>query len=223
MKPHEPDILASLTTQGFAFIPGFHPEENTLSASERVGVAARLPGLAEIQKLLPRDKETSPPNIYSGNFGCDEFPLHTDLAHWFVPPRYFLLRCINGAPGVSTRLLDGSSILRTFGEPTLRRTLVKPRRAINGARPVLPLLEGSAARGYKLRWDNLFIVPATPHSAKVYGEICVYLSAVKPIDLQLRGSADTLVVDNWRMLHGRSAITPENQNRHIERVYLKSI
>jgi Taurine catabolism dioxygenase TauD, TfdA family. len=36
-------------------------------------------------------------NQYSGNYGLAEFPLHSDLAHWAVPPRYFMLRCVAGA------------------------------------------------------------------------------------------------------------------------------
>jgi hypothetical protein len=34
---------------------------------------------------------------------------------------------------------------------------------------------------------------------------------------------DTLIVDNWRCLHGRSDVPDEAMDRHLERVYLSEI
>lgn len=50
-------------------------------------------------------------NTYSGNFGLEVFPFHTDLAHWYIPPRYIFLRCVNPAEYVATKLIDRQSIL----------------------------------------------------------------------------------------------------------------
>jgi alpha-ketoglutarate-dependent taurine dioxygenase len=36
----------------------------------------------------------------------------------------------------------------------------------------------------------------------------------------LENTSDTLLIDNWRMLHGRSAIPDGGDGRIIERVYL---
>ncbi|MCK1658534.1 TauD/TfdA family dioxygenase [Bradyrhizobium sp. 151] len=39
----------------------------------------------------------------------------------------------------------------------------------------------------------------------------------------LTSPGDTLVIDNWRMLHGRSAVAELCSDRIIERTYLRSL
>jgi len=40
------------------------------------------------------------------------------------------------------------------------------------------------------------------------------------IRVTLTSPGDTLVIDNWRMLHGRSAVPRDGLQRHVERAYL---
>ena len=42
--------------------------------------------IPSVQSLRPRDATRVKQNQYSGNYGLTGFPLHTDLAHWIVPP-----------------------------------------------------------------------------------------------------------------------------------------
>src|SRR5436190_12177740 len=126
---------------GFAVIPDHAVGQPSRQAMARFGRILTLPGLAEVQVLEPREKARATPNTYSGNFGCGEFPLHTDLAHWSVPPRYLLLRCVVGADGVATRLLDGNDVIARVGRAALRRALVQPRRPLAGCRALLRLLD----------------------------------------------------------------------------------
>lgn len=53
-------------------------------------------------RLVAKDLGCSGPNTYSGLFGLEEFPLHTDLAHWHSPPRYILLRVLTSKPWTSS-------------------------------------------------------------------------------------------------------------------------
>jgi len=81
--------VEEIATSGFALIRNFAPGCGTLNAAQRLGEIDCVDGLEPVQTLVPRTLEESPPNTYSGNFGTSEFPLHTDLAHWATPPRYF--------------------------------------------------------------------------------------------------------------------------------------
>jgi alpha-ketoglutarate-dependent taurine dioxygenase len=208
---------------GFAFVGGF---ERALSAQEvaaKLGDIFTLPGAAESQVLLPRAKEQSTPNTYSGNYGRGEFPLHTDLAHWVVPPRYLLLRCVVGAEGVATRLLDGNGMVASIGASALRRAIVQPRRPLAGNRALLRLLDSRGGTREFLRWDQLFLVPATPAGAVTFGQMLVCLARVESTHVTLAKAGDTLLIDNWRMLHGRSLVGPEHSDRRIDRVYLDKL
>ena len=37
------------------------------------------------------------------------------------------------------------------------------------------------------------------------------------------GEGDTVIIDNWRMLHGRPAVPEGRRDRHLQRVYLRSL
>lgn len=213
-------IRSVLDLQGFAFIPSHVPDQEPLQAFGHLGVIVSVGTQNDTQSLRPRRLEEAPRNIYSGNYGLSEFPLHTDLAHWYVPPRYLALRCIVGASNVETRLLDGRLIERKIGRSRLRRTLVQPRRPLNGRLPLLRILDEPQNLGMLIRWDSLFIKPASDDSADTFNTIQVVLSEAPAIRVALTSPGDTLVIDNWRMLHGRSEVPRDGLQRHIERAYL---
>jgi L-asparagine oxygenase len=78
-----------------------------------------------VHQLTPKRVEDAPANTYSGNYGLGPFPVHTDLAHWYVPPRYFLLRCVVGSDDVPTVLVDGARLIAKLGVSTLSRALMR--------------------------------------------------------------------------------------------------
>lgn len=45
----------------------------------------------------------------------------------------------------------------------------------------------------------------------------------KLVTLSLLNPGDTLIVDNWRFLHGRSSVQADDAGRCIERVYLSEL
>lgn len=131
----------SLRLNGFAVLRRFAVDLASINASGRLGDIDVIEGLAPVQTLVPHDSDEAQPNTYSGNFGRSDFPLHTDLAHWVRPPRYFALRCICGAPNITTYLLDGQLLIDTFGSDVLRMALVQPRRPMRNRKQLLRLLE----------------------------------------------------------------------------------
>src|SRR5919202_3198094 len=155
------NITDAVNDQGFVFIRRYLPKEPSLSAMSRLGTLVQVQGLAEIQELKPRLQADASPNIYSGNYGYGRFPLHTDLAHWCIPPRYLVLRCVTGTEDVATHLLDGNEVIAAIGETQLWRALVQPRRPVGSNRPLLRLYDQRDQDTPFLRWDKLFISPAT--------------------------------------------------------------
>ena len=212
-----------LRQHGFLVISTYLPETTGLPAFSHIGAVLELPGLAEVQVLTPRHENATPPNTYSGNFGFNAFPLHSDLAHWFLPPRYLALRCVVGTQEVATRLIDSRVLIASVGENDLRRALVRPRRPFKRNRPLLRLLSRSESGATLFRWDSLFLVPETDASAKICETVAEYLDSSELIEVLLGQPGDTLIVDNWRMLHGRSPVSLVNEERQIERAYFGAI
>ena len=217
------DVTRKLAVDGYAVINGYLPEIASITAFSSLGEIVRLPGVDEVQVLVPRHTEDAPPNTYSGNFGIQEFPLHTDLAHWFLPPRYFALRCVVGSRNVSTNLVDVKDLMRIVGRINLLRALVRPRRPLQHTRPLLRLLRRREDGSNLFRWDSLFIVPATNESETICDSVVVSLASIEQKEICLENPGDTLILDNWRMLHGRSQVSEGDALRRVERAYFGAI
>lgn len=210
-----------VSEHGYALIAQYKPGLETVEALSLLGSILTLEGFSSVQELRPHAKSSAPPNTYSGNFGTGKFPMHTDLAHWAVPPRYLALRCIRGASEVATGVFDGNLMIEDIGSTSLRRTLVQPRRPLSNGKQLLRLLdyvEGSDAG--VLRWDSIFLHPATADSEKTHSLVATYIKSVAAKDVVLLTPGDTLIVDNWRMIHRRSPVPAGAADRHIDRVYL---
>ena len=223
-------ITRQLDQNGYILLPEWRREENTISIARMIGTVVRLrsvfpqSNLPTVQILEPKSKIDSLSSRYSGTYGLAEFPFHTDLAHWFRPPRYFLLRCCKGSKAVATRLLTLSAIGSMLGIYTLQRALVRPRRSgSNGSLCLLPLLFFDN-NTYGIRWDSLFLVPMNKLADQVADIISTITNdATKFASLTLVNCGDTLIIDNWRCLHSRGKVSMIDLNRRIERVYLSDI
>ena len=118
-------VFQSVQKDGYAILNGFARRSLTESLLGLIGDPVALGSEGPIHQLRPKRVEDSPPNTYSGNYGLGEFPLHTDLAHWFLPPRYFLLRCVVGFGSVPTLLVDGFPLVEQVGATNLTRALMQ--------------------------------------------------------------------------------------------------
>lgn len=211
-------IKREVSRDGFAFISDFFPNEQTADVANLVGRPMVPWESGLVQELTPRASST--PNTYSGIYGLGCFPFHTDLAHWLLPPRYLLLRCISGYVDVPTILIDGQCLMEAVTPDVLARAIYKPRRPRRGALPLLRLCE-PADDGFRLRWDEVFLKPASKIGEVADQRVRAWLDRSAHKSITLERSGDTLLIDNWRMLHGRSAILPGREDRQIERVYLE--
>lgn len=214
------ELQRALETAGYIFLEQFGGATTTGDAALRLGVPEKLGAGPAVHRLSPTAREEAPPNTYSGAYGLSCFPLHTDLAHWQVPPRYLALRCVRGFEEVPTLVLDGRRVVNQLGADRLGRALVQPRRVLLGRRSLLPLYDRSISL---LRWDERYIVPAIPAAAEAMDAFRAILTGAVPVRVPLCRQGDTLVLDNWRVLHGRAAVPLEALHREIDRVYLRSL
>lgn len=205
---------------GYAVLRECCPEMDTLTLAMALGVPIEPWVGGTVQELVPR--ETATPNTYSGIYGLGQFPFHTDLAHWRVPPRYLLLRCVAGYADIPTLLLDGEALFDAVTLDILTRAVFKPRRPVNGSLMLLRLCEPKA-EGICFRWDEVFLRSASPVGDLASSLILENIRRTEPLQIALVGAGDTLLIDNWRMLHARSPIPLEREDRKIQRIYLESL
>lgn len=202
---------------GYIFIEDFETGKSLREAANALGVSHN----EHDTELKPATREAK--NSYSGLYGLGAFPLHTDCAHWLEPPRYILLRCVVGSPDVSTVLVDSRPITEDIGPRALRKILVRPRRPHNGYRRLMSLLDIMQCGMPRIRWDEVFIEPASQSAREGFEHLRDTIKRSPKIAIALKNPGDTLIIDNWRILHGRSEIVDGSQNRTIRRAYLKEI
>lgn len=213
-------LKEDVARNGYAFVRDYCPGVDALAVANALGQPIEPWEGGTVQDLVPRS--TATPNTYSGSYGLGCFPFHTDLAHWRIPPRYLLLRCVTGYADVPTLLLDGKSIFDAVTLDILTRAIFKPRRPRQGTLALLRLCE-STSDGYCFRWDELFLKPASKIGDLASQRIKDQLDKCEPLKIALARVGDTLLIDNWRMLHARSPIPAEREDRKIQRIYLESL
>ncbi|TWO83630.1 hypothetical protein AYI75_13985 [Shewanella algae] len=194
------------------------PNESMLEVAQRIGNIFKVPTMPLIQTLTPRLKENELDNTYSGNFGVNEFPFHTDLAHWYVPPRYLFLRSVVPVADVETKLIDSKEICDGIDACILNRAHFRPRKKLDRTANLIKVKQDGM-----FRWDSVFIEPANSIAKDLRQEIQVSLNNAKYMSLYLAEKGDCLLIDNWRMLHGRSVVSTKSMDRIIERVYFEEV
>lgn len=214
-------LAETMHENGYVFMAQYDPETAGHEVADAIGV--RIPGqLGRLHVITPSPADTAIPNTYSGRYGYDGFPLHTDLAQHREPPKFLMLRCVRGHSEVQTTLMDGYEIVASVGSSVLSRTLVQPRRPINGKRALLAIWDRHAGRG-RVRWDEEYLRAASSGGAEGMARMRKEIQHAVAIPIALHRRGDTLLIDNWRMLHGRSDVPTACRNRVIERVYLETV
>lgn len=207
---------------GYVLLPSYEPFETGELIAGSLGQPLCLEAGSAVHNLTPVATENSTPNTYSGIYGLGRFPFHTDFAHWRYPPRYLMLRCVVGFEEVPTLLVDGHQLVQRVGGSALSRALVRPRRPVRGKLPLLRLYQRTACHSL-LRWDEMFLRPASPIGEAGIQALQAAIALENPISVALARRGDTLILDNWRMLHSRSAIPHGCEDRLLERAYLEAL
>ncbi len=209
-----------LVAQGYAVLPRLAVDVGLEAFATYLGEPIAAWNGPIVHELAPR--AAAAPNTYSGIFGYGRFPFHTDLAHWGVPPRYVVLRCVRGYADVPTQLIDGAAIVSEVGAVEMRRALMTPRRPRSGRIEVLRLSQREGSEEL-LRWDEVFLKPASRVGQRVFERVRLFVEDAQPAPITLADRGDVAIIDNWRMLHARPAITDDRRDRRLERVYLKGL
>lgn len=213
-------ITDQIRKSGYVFLSNYRPNASIVDIAKDFGKPFVPWEDGLVQTLVPRSEAA--PNSYSGIFGLNHFPFHTDLAHWRTPPRYLLLRCVKGYADIPTMLVDGNDLIDAISLDLLARAIFKPRRPRDGSVSLLRLCE-PIEDNFRFRWDEIFLKPASKIGEVANLRIREWLPACNPTSLSLVELHDMLLIDNWRMLHARSRIPPGRESRMIERIYLEEL
>ena len=167
--------------------------------------------------ITPQRQSEAHPGSLSARYGLNSLPFHIELSHRLRPCRFLLLGCIEpGSQGSVTKLIDwqglgfspdehvlleSAPVLVRSGRYSFYSTILSPNRTFIRYDP--GCLEAVEERG---------------HSA--LDLVRRRLGQSSPESHEWR-RGDILVIDNWRVLHGRNPSTP-NSGRHLTRILINA-
>jgi Taurine catabolism dioxygenase TauD, TfdA family len=154
------------------------------------------------ETITPCIRANAHPRSQSARHGLNAIPLHVELSHRPVPCRYVVLGCINSGKSTSaTTTLDWRTLQFTSDEIALLKGA--PLLVRNGRKSFYSTAIPSDERF--LRFDCECLEAVDARGLAALDTIKARLSSVLPAAHQLQ-RGDVLVIDNWRMLHGREAV-----------------
>jgi hypothetical protein len=216
----QPAIHAALARRGWVCYAGASARAEAVldeirALGDLLGTRAvgRARSLEEI--VRPQSSHEAHPRSLSAQYGLDSLPFHVELSHRKRPCRYLLLGCIDpGSPSAETRLLNWRTLGFSPDEYQLLETA-----------PVLVRTGRRSFYSTVLPSDHTFLRydPGCLEGLDERGR-----SALKLLERRLSlGSPEThqwsrgdiLIIDNWRVLHGRGASEP-GSNRSLARILI---
>lgn len=181
--------------------------DRLMTFARRVGTP--LPGRNGrlIEPITPQDEQSAEARSLSAIHGLGEMPLHMDSAHRLKPARLLLIGCV--APGGSraqTRLVDTRQLIFTAKEMELLSSA--PLLVRTGRRSFYSTVL-DRSRPF-LRYD-----PGCMESIDGRGEeaLTVMRRALAQTSTHLHDwvQGEILMIDNWRMVHGRTPAAADDR------------
>ncbi len=192
--------------------------EQLLALASGLGTpAATRSGGGLCDTLLPTEADAAKPRSLSKVHAVGEFPLHNDTAHWLTPCRYVMLACVSPGSGRRpTLLMDTRSL--PLNEHQISSLHSTPLRVTNGRNSFFSTIL-SKARAF-VRFDPGCMTATTIDGANALAVLARqnwpgYIEAV------FWKSGTVLVMDNWRMLHGRGHADCPDSDRKLLRISIR--
>jgi hypothetical protein len=174
-------------------------------------LAAHL-GLSVRDQRRLKPQATASRRSLSSRYGLGAFPWHTDSVQQVQPPRWLLLRSL-GESNTPTCLLDGTELTTGF---EIENSLSSGSWLIDlGDRSFFASVVRSTDRA--IRWNPDLMRPANAPTAETDEKLRRALESVKGQE-HLWRTGEVLLIDNFRWLHSRPAISAGERKRELERI-----
>jgi len=195
-------IVTALTSYGWCVLPALTCSKldgEVHAVARLLGEVIPGRGRAAVERVIPRMPSTAYAGSLSSRYGLASLPLHVDTAHWPTPCRYLVMACEAVGPvPTPTILLDRRKVQLSKAEDAACRQAVFLIR--NGRRSFYSTM---------LQEDRPFlrIDPGCMSPLSETGKLALAVfQAERHEGICHRHewkTGEILVIDNWRLLHGR--------------------
>lgn len=192
--------------------------EELLALASGLGAAVATRSAGSLcDTLLPTEAEAAKPRSLSKIHDLGEFPMHNDTAHWLAPCRYVMLACVSpGSASRPTLIIDARRLPLNEHQSSLLHST--PLRVTNGRNSFFSTILSKARRF--VRFDPGCMSATTTDGAKALAVLARqnWLDYIETIHWE---AGMVLVMDNWRMLHGRGRADCPDSDRKLLRISIR--
>ncbi|WP_428835402.1 TauD/TfdA family dioxygenase [Pseudomonas veronii] len=169
-----------------------------------------------IDHLAPSSRQAANPRSLSACYGLSQFPWHTDGAHWSTPPRYLIIGCLKADQRTAETLICEGSSFAPLNSAAARSSVF---RITNGRNSFYAAARDTSDRYY--RYDPGCMAPMDDRGRAMMSAI----DQEKPVrEHRIEWSAGRfLLLDNWRFLHRRAAVTESAERKLLRVTVMESI
>ncbi|WP_064662763.1 TauD/TfdA family dioxygenase [Pseudoalteromonas sp. MQS005] len=210
--------LGDLEHNGVVIIDNISSRAELKRLAKSIGEIRPHPNGENIATLKSSDGRSSLPGTLSNIYGLSAFPFHTDTAFWGIPARYVVMGMFSKSQ-CTTNYISLSDITRVVSNDFRAKAekSIYLVETFEGCKYTSPIFCQNGVSG--IRFDPNIMKPANVHAERFHSELLEALRSIEPRKIHWDGNK-AVVFDNWKNLHGRSAVN--NERREIFRIYLES-
>jgi hypothetical protein len=176
-------------------------------------VSSRLNGPL-IDNLIPLKKEDAHKQSLSAICGIEPFPFHTDGAYFEIPPRFIILRYIQGIENPSPTIVCNLNKIQNLDKEKLKYSVWKVK-----SRELTFLSSILSDNEMILRYDKCVMQPMNLQSDNSF--FLEKLISEQPKLIINWTQNKTVIIDNWSCLHSRPKVKDDEINfRNIQRIMI---
>ncbi len=171
-----------------------------------------------VERIIPRAGHNAFGGSLSSTYGLNPLPLHTDTAHWPCPCRYLVIACERLGPVPTPTLLMDS-----------RQARLSDTEELACRQAVFLIRNGRHSFYGSVRESRRDFIRLDPGCMVALSRDCDVALQAFQCDRQRHAMyrfdwepGRILVIDNWRILHGRGDGTPTAPGRVLLRAMVQS-
>lgn len=209
--------LNLMDKKGVVEIESNSTDNELISIASAVGDIVEHPNGQTVFTLTPKTSKNTVKGTFSNRFGFNEFPIHTDTAFLPKPVRYVLFHTV-GKSTCDTTLVNINQILDclTSKELSLLERAVFVVKTNQTSFYASLFFGNNSKEGF--RYDPTCMSPTNKSAKKIEPILQNVLAKIVPYNITWSGNK-TVIIDNWKSLHGRSAIGNDTE-RQLKRIYI---
>lgn len=155
----------------------------------------------QVELIVPLVTSAAEERSLSAVYGLAELPMHIDTAHHLLPARFVVIGCADPGHSITgTRLLETKKL--AFSQSELALISSAPVLVRTGKRSFYSTML-DRNRPF-LRYDPGCLEPVDPRGQKALSLVQKAIERAS-ICTHVWSRGEVLIIDNWKMLHGRTA------------------